>query len=67
MAEPDAAIATFEPGFTTWVKTWELLVKKLLSPLYTTVIGCDPTGKELVLKVAFPPLRFPVPIDVDPS
>ena len=54
--------------FTTCVTALLVLVRKLVSPAYTTVIlWLVPTAREVVLKVPTPPVRVPVPIWVAPS
>jgi hypothetical protein len=53
--------------FTVCVTALDVLVVKLLSPPYTAVIECAATLSELVLNVAWPELRVPVPMVVAPS
>jgi len=45
----------------------ELLEAKLESPLYTAVMGCVPTVKVEIVKLAVVPVSVAVPIAVAPS
>src|ERR1041385_3770440 len=46
----------------------DVLVRKLPSPPYTAVMLCDPTARDVVLRVAWPArLSVPVPIVLLPS
>jgi hypothetical protein len=52
---------------TVWVSVADVLVVKLVSPPYTTVMECAPRVKLLVVNVAEPPDRVPVPSVLAPS
>src|SRR5438105_4944710 len=53
--------------FTVCVSVALVLVVKLVSPPYTTVIGCMPIARELVEKVPLPELNPAVPRVAAPS
>ena len=54
--------------FTNWMSAAEVLLLKLVSPLYTAVMLCFPTANVDVVKVALPEeFKVPAPIDVAPS
>ena len=54
-------------GFTTIVRTFEVLFLKFASPLYRALIECDPSGKDEVVKVAWPELKDSSPNCMSPS
>src|SRR6516165_10404168 len=49
------------PGFTTWVRTEEVLALKLASPLYAAVIPCVPAATAPEFRVAVPLIKGAVP------
>src|SRR5437588_790965 len=64
----DETTAVLVPSWLTgWVSVPEVLVVKLVSPPYTTVIVCAPTARALVLKLAEAPDSVPVPRVPAPS
>src|ERR1043166_1437156 len=63
----EASVVVVSATFTVWVTAREVLVRRLLLPLYTAVIGWLPAASKLVLNVAVPALSVPVPTVVAPS
>jgi hypothetical protein len=63
----DATVVVVLAWFTICVTAPDVLVVKLLSPLYTAVIECEVTDKAVVANVAVPPLREFVDRAVAPS
>jgi hypothetical protein len=58
---------TLVDAFTTWVNIDDVLEALFASPLYVTVILCEPADNNEVFKVATLPERLTVPRLVNPS
>src|SRR6266404_5675800 len=63
----ELTVVVVEPLLTVCVNAAEVLLVKVASPLYTTVIECEPVAREDMVKVAWPPLRALVASAVAPS
>ncbi len=64
----DVRLVVVEAAFTDCVKAVDVLPLKLLSPLYSAVMECEPTASDAVVKVAWAEAsNVAVPRVEDPS